>query len=178
MNQKPPHLTDQTVQVDQPVWSRLSCLKVSILSGEHQGQQVYLRQRKNLIGSGLHCHLTLQDEAVSKNHLEVILERDSYLLRDLDSKNGSYIDSVRILQVRVHHAVTLKVGRTTIKIEPTGDRTEGKTTAEPRFGKALGQSALMQNMFAMLREAATSDSSILLQGETGNGKELLAKSNP
>src|SRR5205814_3485142 len=47
-------------------------------------------------------------------------------------------------------------------------------SADDRFGDALGQSPAMRAIFAMLARIAASDSTILLEGETGTGKGLIA----
>ena len=44
------------------------------------------------------------------------------------------------------------------------------------FGEMIGKSEKMQQVFAEIRVAATSDITVLIQGETGTGKELVAKS--
>jgi len=44
-----------------------------------------------------------------------------------------------------------------------------------RFGELLGTSAAMQAVYALLDQVAPSESSVLVSGETGSGKELVAR---
>ena len=44
------------------------------------------------------------------------------------------------------------------------------------FGKIIGKNKKMQHLFTQIQTAAAGDISVLIQGETGTGKELVAKS--
>jgi len=48
-------------------------------------------------------------------------------------------------------------------------------TQEDRFGRMVGRSPAMQSVFDVLNKASTSDATILLEGETGTGKEVSAE---
>ena len=52
---------------------------------------------------------------------------------------------------------------------------KGRLEEITRFDNIIGQSSAMENVFELISEVAQSDSSILILGETGTGKELIAK---
>jgi len=55
------------------------------------------------------------------------------------------------------------------------DYIKGRLDKITRFDNIIGQSGAMQQLFDMIQEVAQSDSSVLIVGETGTGKELIAK---
>src|SRR4029077_12330683 len=56
----------------------------------------------------------------------------------------------------------------------TSSRTQDRTQDE-RFGRMVGKSPAMQTVFDVLNKASSSDATILLEGETGTGKEVSAE---
>jgi two-component system response regulator GlrR len=65
----------------------------------------------------------------------------------------------------------LSVGSGPVRLD--GD--SGRFRTDERFGRMIGRSAAMQVVFDMLARAAPSDATILLEGETGTGKEVSAE---
>lgn len=55
------------------------------------------------------------------------------------------------------------------------DYLKGRLEKITRFDNIIGQSDAMMEIFDMITEVAGSDASVLLSGETGTGKELIAK---
>ena len=55
------------------------------------------------------------------------------------------------------------------------DYLKGRLEKITRFDNIIGQSPAMEQIFDLIPEVAQSDSSVLLIGETGTGKELIAK---
>ena len=46
------------------------------------------------------------------------------------------------------------------------------------FDETIGRSALMQEVFGLIKKAAVSESNVLITGESGTGKELVATGDP
>ena len=61
------------------------------------------------------------------------------------------------------------------KLSSDYDYLKGRLDRITRFDNIIGQSPPMQAVFDMIPEVAPSDASILIRGETGTGKELVAK---
>jgi DNA-binding NtrC family response regulator len=59
-----------------------------------------------------------------------------------------------------------------VRIEGEGS---GRIRTDERFGRMIGRSSAMQVVFDVLGRAASSDATILLEGETGTGKEVSAE---
>jgi transcriptional regulator with PAS, ATPase and Fis domain len=128
------------------------------------------------IGSHPSNDVVLDDQTVSKHHLELHYTPAGYRLIDLSSSNGTFHGAVRIHDVTVAAAVTLQLGATTLTITPSREETAVPASARDRFGALVGGSPVMRELFARLETIAASDASVLIEGETGTGKELVAES--
>ncbi len=81
--------------------------------------------------------------------------------------------------IRVHDVVLsgpreLSFGNTRVRVEALGDSVEREVSSGVRFGRLVGTSVAMREVFAVLERIAASDVIVLVEGETGTGKELVA----
>ena len=127
------------------------------------------------VGSGEDCALVLSDERVSRHHLSVQDSGGRFLVRDLGSKNGTWYEGSQVTEVRVGPGATFKVGRSFLRIQPRPQPLEVTPSQARRFGDLVAESLAMREIFAVLELAAGSDVTVLLEGQTGTGKELAAR---
>jgi two-component system, NtrC family, response regulator GlrR len=122
------------------------------------------------IGSHPSNELVLEDAAVSRFHCEVRSEGEAVLIRDLGSRNGTFVDGVRVKEAYLGRGSTMQVGRQALRFggKPAPRRTE--LSAQSSFGGLVGESVPMRAAFGVLERAAQSQSTVLLEGETGTGK--------
>ncbi len=126
------------------------------------------------IGSHPDAGLSLADTTVSRYHVELTARPDGVGVRDLESTNGTYLGGTRVTEVIVEDQATLSVGKTTLKVSMI-EADLGKPAAQATFGPALGASASMKQLFGILDKVSPTDSTVLLLGETGTGKEVMAR---
>jgi DNA-binding NtrC family response regulator len=126
------------------------------------------------VGSHPDAGLSLGDTTVSRYHVELTARPDGVRVRDLESTNGTYLGGARITEVIVEDQAVLSVGKTTLKVSMI-EADLGKPEAQPTFGPALGASPAMKQLFGMLERVSPSASTVLLLGETGTGKEVMAR---
>lgn len=129
-----------------------------------------------VIGSHESADLVLQDEAVSRFHCEIDVRAGRPVLRDLESRNGTLLDGVSVLAAIPKDGALLSVGRTKVRFELRTEESRVPLSKRERFGTMVGGSAAMRRVFAVLERAAASDAAVLLEGETGTGKEVAAES--
>jgi DNA-binding NtrC family response regulator len=86
------------------------------------------------------------------------------------------VDGVRALAVHLRDGAVARLGRTALRIELRGDEVRMPVSTAERFGALVGRSVAMRRVFSVLERAATTDAAVLLQGETGTGKEAAAES--
>ena len=132
-------------------------------------------------GSAVHCELVVADKAVSRIHFELDPKPDGLWVRDLGSRNGTYVNGVKITEARVPAGSTIRVGTTDMTIAygnpeplqaPDGSPVSSQTVS---FGGLEGYSASMREVFRALEAVAKTDSSVIIEGETGTGKKALAR---
>jgi transcriptional regulator with GAF, ATPase, and Fis domain len=140
------------------------------------GRAVALRGVAVTIGSDPTCDLVLADPRVSRRHLEIRpSEHGGFVVRDLGSKNGTLFQGVAILEATVGPGATLKLGNTFLRIQPEPHGLDLPPSERRRFGELVGESLAMRELFTILEYAADGEVNVLLEGETGTGKELCAR---
>jgi DNA-binding NtrC family response regulator len=98
-----------------------------------------------------------------------------YAIRDLDSTNGTYLDGVRVREGYIAAGSVLRLGETELSFSPMEERIENFRSSSDRFGGLIGGSAAMREVFGILERVAPMDITVLIQGETGTGKEVAAR---
>jgi DNA-binding NtrC family response regulator len=153
---------------------RLRCQLV-VIDGPDRGRACRLGDDEVVIGSELGAGLVLSDDRVSARHVAIRCDAARFVVRDLASTNGTWYEGSRIAQVTVPAGTTLLVGRTALRIEPEAQPLDLPPSQARRFGELVGESLAIREVFAVLERIAESDATVLVEGETGTGKELVAR---
>ena len=147
-----------------------------IVEGPDMGRAISIGEEPLVIGTDRDCALTLTDDRVSRCHLEVLAREDgAFVVRDLDSRNGTLYEGSLFTKLTVSAGATFKLGRSFIRIQPYPHALEVMPSQSRRFGDLVAESLGMREVFAVLELAAGSDATVLIEGETGTGKELAAR---
>ena len=147
---------------------------VHVAKGPDAGRQVKLAQVSFVIGVGDAADLRLTDPSVSREHLRVTLEPHGVRVRDGGSKNGTFLAGVRVNDVTLTSDTALTIGSTTLTFSISTDSLVLPLSSEDRFGDAIGKTMVMRHLFAQLERAAGSELTVLIEGESGVGKDVLA----
>ena len=146
-----------------------------VIKGPDRGEQIRLGDQPVTFGSAPSCDLVLSDTTVSRRHAMAVLEGDEVLVRDLGSTNGTSIQGSRFKELAVSFGAEIKVGRTVIKFLPEEEVVEPDEAESDHFGQLVGRDAKMRRLFALLSDISPNDATVLIEGETGTGKELIAE---
>ena len=149
--------------------------KVVVLSGAEQGREVEIGKPRVTCGRSIINDLVLSDKAISGSHFEILARDDGYRLRDLDSTNGTFVGDLRIREVWLKPGQEFRVGHTQLRFVPTQDIVEIPLSKRDTFESVTGSSVKMREIFATLEKVAPSELTVLVTGETGTGKEMIAR---
>ncbi len=146
-----------------------------VIQGPDRGELVRLHDRPVYFGSSSECDLTLTDSTVSRKHAYAELAGDEVMLVDNGSTNGTFIGGARLEKVAIGFGAEFKIGRSVIKLLPDEEVVQPTPTREARFGSIIGGDTTMRQMFGLLTDVAATSATVLIEGETGTGKELIAE---
>jgi DNA-binding NtrC family response regulator len=141
--------------------------------GEPVGQPVRIGPDPCVVGRDTHCQVVVSDPEVSSSHCELLATERGVLVRDLASTNGTFVNQVRVKEAELPTDARLCCGRTRFSIRVTGSERVPISNAAS-FGKLVGRSQAMRRLYTKLAKIAPHDLSVLITGETGTGKELVA----
>jgi len=150
--------------------------RLHVVSGPDQGKEHVLDEGTTMVGTHTDNDLVLTDATVSRYHLEIRVRRDGIEIRDLDTTNGTKHGGARVGQVVLTGPARLRLGKhTEMDVEPIDTNIDLESWKGDRFGEVLGTTPPMKRLFSLLAKAAPTEATVLLQGETGTGKEAIAE---
>jgi len=162
----------ETVSVHRPSEQAIRRAALQVIAGPDAGKRVEI-ERIARIGARTLADVVLADPKVSALHCEILVG-DSLRLRDLGSKNGTFVGGVRIVEAYLSPHDVIAVGDSRLQVVPLGVRSE-PLYEQDDFHGLVGQSAAMRALTARLAQLAGNDTTVLIQGETGTGKERVAE---
>lgn len=170
----PEHDTVQ-MQAGSPARWEVQTRNLVVVDGPQRGAVFPCPLGRTLIGSSASSQIRLDDRTVSRVHAEVIVHPDGVAIRDCESTNGTFVDEVRVRDADLGEGSRVRVGATTLRMERGHETVTAELSVHDRFGEMVGRSPAMRAVFLVLERAAPTDATVLLQGETGTGKDLAAR---
>ena len=165
----------QTIIGKIPVALKVRKYRLSLKDSKNQATDSQCFQKRLIyIGSHPDCDFCIQNSSISRHHAKIELDEKGYRLIDLDSKNGTFIGDLRIQEIYLNSPMTFRCGSVDINYELGGDEIEVSISGEDHFGGLLGQSVAMREIFGLLERVAPTPATVLIEGESGCGKELVA----
>ncbi|HLU65488.1 MAG TPA: sigma 54-interacting transcriptional regulator [Kofleriaceae bacterium] len=150
--------------------------RVTVVEGPGEGKSWSSEGDRCSIGSFPNNDLVIEDATVSRYHCEIRVDGDGARAVDLQSRNGTYIDGVQVMDGFLRGGSVLRLGRAVIRFQFRSESNQLPISESNRFGLMVGSSVPMRTAFALLERAARSDATVLLEGETGTGKGQAAAS--
>ena len=151
-------------------------LKLLVISGPEAGRSHSLEHGEYTVGKAPTCDIVLSDKTISRQHLKLQVHQEHVLAVDLDSRNGSFCEGLRFSELELRPGIVITLGTTELKVVPEDTRERSLLlSSRESFGALVGSSRKMREVFTLLERMAPGGSDVLIQGETGTGKELCAE---
>jgi transcriptional regulator with GAF, ATPase, and Fis domain len=167
---------DATTRLAQPR-ARAEAVVLVVVDGPSRGKRVEIKKGVAKVGSSAACDLVLDDRAVSRLHFEVAISGRGLRLRDLGSTNGTQVAGLGIVEAEIPAGTTVVVGSSGVRVERVGESLPlPPASTRESFGALFGKSLAMRQVYAILERVAPTDTTVLVRGETGTGKEVVARS--
>ncbi len=134
-----------------------------------------LTKSRLLIGKSTECDLVLTDDYVSGRHCLLEQEESGWILSDLGSTNGTFVNGCKIRKILLLPGSEIRLGKTVCFLEQEEKEEKIEPLSVDHFMGIVGKSEVMRRLFAKIQLVAPTDHAILIHGESGTGKELVAK---
>jgi transcriptional regulator with GAF, ATPase, and Fis domain len=129
-----------------------------------------------VVGAGSEADVIIDDSTISRRHLELSLVAEGVQLVDLGSRNGTFYLGQRVERMTLALGSRIRVGPAELLLEADEESLAAREGDGPtEYQGLLGGSAVMRQLFAKLMRLEGSVVNVLVQGESGVGKELIAR---
>jgi DNA-binding NtrC family response regulator len=146
-----------------------------VIKGPDRGTSVRLGTQPLTFGSGSNNTVRLNDTTVSRNHAEVRVVGDEVVVSDCGSTNKCVIRGLKVEKATIGFGDEIKLGKTVLKFVPDEELVDPVPSDRTAFGSIVGADTKMRQLFTLLEDLAPTNATVLIEGETGTGKELIAE---
>lgn len=167
--------TDLLKLEDAPEVVSLRKCQLVVIEGPSKNKKITLNKNKITIGKRDNNDFILEDKTVSRNHLEIEYASDSFILRDLNSTNGTYLNGSKVKEAYLAPGDAIKIGNSVIEFVAFDEKISIEPSPKEAFGMMVGKSRKMRQIFAILEKISPSQATVIIEGETGTGKDLVAR---
>ena len=149
--------------------------EVAVVDGADRGARALSRSDELSIGTSEGNDLQLVDPAVSRHHCALRAEERGLALADLGSRNGTFIGDVEVRACYVKSGARFRVGQSTLEVRILDRDLEQPIAADSRYRAIIGGSVAMRRLYPLIEQYGPTTATVLIHGETGTGKELIAE---
>ena len=155
----------------------VAAFRVSVVEGPDAGQSITIdgtRPSRAHLGKSSLSALRLSDLSVSRNHITLDVVGGTLRLVDVGSTNGTFVNGLEVREARLSGGETVRLGDTSLRVELLGTNILAGSALD-HFGGVLGTSLEMRRLYPLLERIANSDVPLVIEGDTGTGKEIVAE---
>ena len=149
--------------------------KLIVVDGPDRGREIIVDKPIIRIGTNEKNDLVLTDNTVSRFHCEIRRVREEYMLIDRESTNGTYVGELKLREVFLYANVEVMIGSSLVRFEPLVEEIPVFPIARNTYGALIGAASRMREIYGIIDKVAPSELSVVIEGETGTGKELVSR---
>jgi transcriptional regulator with GAF, ATPase, and Fis domain len=170
------HLTGTRIRREAtPATVNLRRCKLVVIKGAQRGTELVIAGDVFRVGKAPENDLVLTDETVSRVHFEIVRDAKGYLVRDIKSTNGTFLDGAEVKEAYLRAGSVIGLGAVELKFTPFEERIEILPSEKEKLGEMVGKSAAMREIFGLVEKIAPTDATVMIEGETGTGKDMIAR---
>jgi transcriptional regulator with GAF, ATPase, and Fis domain len=181
MRSNPPGGPNELATLDRPRFQPTDAsidFVLTVVEGADKGASFTIagsHPSRVLVGSGPACELRLRDREVSRRHIALEPSGRRLRITDVGSTNGTFVDGVAIVEVFLRGGEIVRLGSTAIQVGDAPVTTQSTLPVQASFGAMAGASTEMRRLYPLCERLAQSTVTVIIEGETGTGKEVLAE---
>ncbi|OVE81679.1 hypothetical protein BVY03_03105 [bacterium K02(2017)] len=149
-----------------------------VLHGSDGNRRKFELGSKKLIKIGKKSDndIVVGDNTVSRYHVEIqVMDDNTHILKDLNSTNGTTINNMKVKEAFLSQGDMIEIGESKIEFQTYDENVQIEPSNENYFGDMVGKSRKMRQIFGVLQRISPSQATVIIEGETGTGKELVAR---
>jgi DNA-binding NtrC family response regulator len=141
---------------------------------EGGARRVSLSAEKRVFGTSASADVLVRDATVSSRHCALSVLGAGVVIEDLGSRNGTFVGNARVREAWGGAGTAISIGRSTLVILTHEANDSASQPGDPLRGIA-GGSIVMRRLADQVRRLACHSLPVLIAGESGAGKELVAR---
>lgn len=120
-------------------------VKLKVMRGKSAGKEIPIPAPRFLIGRSNDCHLRPKSDSISRNHCTIMTRDNQVWVRDLNSRNGTFVNGERITEEEeVRDGDQLQIGKLEFVVVVKAGKKAAEVPAEKAKQADLGQAELGQ----------------------------------
>lgn len=148
---------------------------LTVTGPDKSSRRISFKGGSLVIGARADSDVVIADDTVSGRHCEFVKKGSHLILRDLGSTNGTWLKGAKISEVPLTDPAEITIGTTHVRLSWEEQEESVKPSGEDRLMNLVGASEPMRRLYTKIQRVAPTDLTVLIQGETGSGKELVAR---
>ncbi len=149
---------------------------IRVLNARSSPKALRLEAGTCILGAGADSQIVIDNPSVSRSHVELGLVPEGISVRDLGSRNGTFYLGQRVQAMTLAPGARIHLGPVEVALDPDLDTLgTAEPYPEPTYRGMVGASLNMRQLFAALARLEGSLVTVLVTGESGAGKELVAR---